>query len=90
MPLVPDPGVPASVAVPFPLSVKVTPLGNVAPVSLNAGAGSPEVVTVNEPCAPMPKVALLALVICGAESTTNVKDCVAFGVVPFWAVIVIG
>jgi len=44
----PDAGVPPSVAVPFPLSTKVTPLGN-APVSVNDGVGDPVVVTVKKP-----------------------------------------
>lgn len=40
--------VPDRVAVPFPLSVKVTPVGRV-PLSLSDGVGEPVVVTVNEP-----------------------------------------
>ena len=47
----PAAGVPASVAVPSPLSTKVTPVGR-APVSLSAGVGNPVVVTVNVPSVP--------------------------------------
>ena len=63
---VPPAGVPDNVAVPFALSVKVTPLGKVAPSSLNAGAGNPEVITVKELDAPSVNVMLPALVIAGA------------------------
>jgi len=48
-------GVPASVAVPLPLSVNVTPPGN-APVSERDGVGVPLVVTVNVPALPFVKV----------------------------------
>ena len=44
----PAAGVPARVAVPSPLSTKVTPAGS-APVSVSAGVGNPVVVTVNVP-----------------------------------------
>lgn len=47
--------VPANVAVPFPLSVKVTPPGS-APVSVIEGVGVPVVVTVNVPAVPWMKV----------------------------------
>ena len=47
----PAAGVPARVAVPSPLSTKVTPVGS-APVSLSAGVGNPVVVTVNVPAVP--------------------------------------
>ena len=70
---VPGAGIPARVPVPFPLSVKDTPLGSVAPPSLMAGVGVPVVVTVNDPAAPTVNVAALALVITGAVSTVNVK-----------------
>ena len=43
-----EPEIPASVAVPLPLSVKVNPPGTI-PVSLSEGAGKPDVVTVKEP-----------------------------------------
>ena len=65
VPALPDAGVPLSVAVPFPLLVKVTPLGS-APVSVSDGAGVPVVVTVKLPAAPTVKVILLALVMAGA------------------------
>ena len=42
-------GVPLSVAVPFLLSTKLTPLGRVPEVTDRAGAGTPVVVTVKEP-----------------------------------------
>ena len=58
-------GVPASVAVPSPLSTKVTPVGS-APVSLSAAVGNPVVVTVNVPSVPVVNVVLSALVIAGA------------------------
>jgi hypothetical protein len=65
VPAVPAAGVPASVAVPLPLSLKVTGLGN-GPDSLRAGVGEPVVVTVNVPAEPTVKVVLFALVIAGA------------------------
>jgi hypothetical protein len=65
VPPVPVAGVPASVAVPFPLLVNVTPLGNV-PVSLSVGVGLPVAVTVNVPAVPTVNVVLLPLVIAGA------------------------
>jgi len=89
VPLVPDAGVPLSVPVPFPLSVKVTPLGSV-PDSLSVGLGNPVVVTVKLPGAPTVKVALFALVMAGAWSTVSVKLCTAFGTAPFAAVIMMG
>ena len=54
-------GVPDSVAVPFPLSVNVTPGGN-APDSYKIGVGNPVVVTVKVPAWPTVKVAESALV----------------------------
>ena len=58
-------GVPAMVAVPLPLLVKVTPLGS-APDSLSVADGVPVVVTVKEPLVPAVKVELVALVKIGA------------------------
>ena len=83
--------VPEIVAVPFPLSVKFTPPGK-APVLLTAAAGLPVVVTVNVPLVPAVKVTLFALVIAGActKTTLTVKDCVAFGETPLFAVMVMG
>ena len=57
--------VPEIVAVPFPLSVKLTPPGS-DPVLLMAEVGLPVVVTVNVPAVPAVNVTLLALVIAGA------------------------
>src|SRR5204863_9279560 len=65
VPPLPAAGVPPSVAVPFPLSLNVTPLGS-APVSLSDGVGVPVVVTVNVPAVPTANVVLLALVIAAA------------------------
>ena len=51
----PAAGVPERVAVPLPLSTKVTPVGS-APVSLSAEVGNPVVVTVNVPAVPVVNV----------------------------------
>jgi hypothetical protein len=56
--------VPASVAVPSPLSEKLTPGGS-APVSEIAAVGNPVVITLNEPAAAVKNVVLLALEIPG-------------------------
>jgi protein involved in polysaccharide export with SLBB domain len=61
----PAAGVPVSVAVPFPLSVNVTPVGS-APVSDNVELGTPLVVTVKVPAWPTVKVVPAELVIPGA------------------------
>jgi hypothetical protein len=82
-----SPAVPAMVAVPFPLSVKVTPEGRV-PDAASAGVGYPDVVTVNVPGVPLVKVVPLALVMDGAWSTVSVKLCVAFGEAVLLAVMV--
>ena len=58
-------GVPLRVAVPFPLSLKVTPPGSV-PVSVKDGGGKPVVDTVNDAAEPTVNVALLRLVMEGA------------------------
>jgi hypothetical protein len=66
VPAVPDAAAPFSVAVPFPLSTNVTPLGS-APVSVSDGVGVPVVVTVRKLSGePIKNVMLLALVILGA------------------------
>jgi hypothetical protein len=70
-------------------ALKVTPLGKV-PLSLRVGAGKPVPVTVNAPAVPTVKVILLALVMAGAWLTVRTKFCVAFGKMPFEAVIVMG
>jgi len=75
---VPAAGVPPKVPVPFPLSVKVIPLGS-GPASVRLGAGELVAVTVNAPVVPATNVTLLALVIVGAWLTamlsTWVVDC---------------
>lgn len=58
-------GVPANVAVPFPLLVNTKPAGKV-PVSVRFGAGNPTDVTVTELAVPTRSVAELALPIAGA------------------------
>ena len=61
----PAAGVPARVAVPSPLSVKVTPAGRV-PVSDRVAVGNEApVVTVKVPAVPAVKVAAAALVMAG-------------------------
>ena len=90
VPTVPDAGVPLRVAVPFPLFVKVTPLGK-APDSVMDGVGDPVVVTVKLPAAPTVNVVLLALVIVGevrAVLTVSVKLWLAGVPTPLLAVIV--
>lgn len=67
-PAVSNLGVPDSVAVSSPSSLKLTPVGS-APVSDNDAVGVPELVTVNEPAVPTTKVVLGPLVIAGAWST---------------------
>ena len=62
---------------PSPLSVKVTPPGKLAPLSLKAGAGEPVVVMVNVPGVPTVNVVLFVLVIAGCWFTVSVKLCVA-------------
>ena len=65
VPMVPDDGVPLSVALPSPLSANITPAGR-APDSVRDGVGVPVVVTVKLPAAPAVNVVLLSLVIAGA------------------------
>ena len=89
MPLEPAAGVPASVAVPSPLSMKLTPVGR-APVSESDAVGRPVVVTVKVPALPSVKVVLSAEVMPGATSTVRVKDWVASGVTPLAASMVKG
>jgi hypothetical protein len=82
-------GVPASVAVPSPLSVNVTPDGSVSGAG-KMHVGYPVVVTVKVPAWPTVKVAESALVIWHAWSTVRVKLWVAAGLTPFVAVMVNG
>ena len=72
MPSVPAAGVPAKVAVPLPLLVKVTPLGR-GPDSDTVGVGIPVVVTVKLPTVPVVKAALEPDVMAGEASTVTVK-----------------
>jgi hypothetical protein len=65
----------------------VTPAGS-APVSLKAGAGKPDVVTVNEPELPTVNVVAAALVMAKFCATVNAKLWVAFDPTPLLAVIV--
>ena len=89
MPPLPMAGVPDSVAVPSPLSTKVTPLGR-GPLSLSAALAGKlgPVVTMKLPGVPTPNVVLLALVIDGASLSVSVKVWVASGVTPLVAVMV--
>ena len=92
MPADPDAGVPARVAVPSPLSVKVTPVGS-APDSVSFATGLPVLVTVNDPAVPTVNVAELPLVMAGAVGaalTVSVKLWLASGLTPLDALIVIG
>lgn len=77
--------VPLRVAVPSPLSTKVTPDGRL-PDSVRAALGLPVVVTLKVPSELTVKVALAELVMAGAWCTVKVKVCVASGTVPLWAV----
>ena len=76
VPPLPDAGVPLSIAVPFPLSTNVTPLGS-APVSVRVGVGDPVVVTVKLPAVPTVNVVVLALVMLGAAlpNSPNTLSC---------------
>lgn len=67
---------PASVAVPSPLSRKVTPEGSV-PVVVSAGVGYPPVVMVNVDAVPAVIVVVEALLIVGASSTVRPRVAVA-------------
>ena len=79
-------GVPARVAVPFLLSVRVTPVGRVDPEArVMAGVGVPVVVTGKVNAVPDGTVSLFALVIVGALVTVRVKAWVALGVIPLAA-----
>src|SRR5579859_6168476 len=89
VPPVPAAGVPASVAVPLPLSLKVTPDGS-APVSVKLGAGKPVVVTEKVPAEPTVKVVALTLLMAGALPTIKVKFWLAGVPTPLVAVMVMG
>jgi hypothetical protein len=84
--------VPPVFAAGVPLSTpaeKVRPAGNV-PVALKAGVGNPVAVGVNDAATPGLNEAVGPLVMAGAWLTVNVKLCVAFGVTPLEAVMVMG
>src|ERR1700722_10649601 len=90
MPIAAAAGVPEIVAVPFPLSLNVTPDGR-APATLRVVlVGKPAVVVmVNDPFWPAVSVALPTLVNVGDSITVNVNDCVelsAWALVPLLAV----
>ena len=85
----PAAGVPASVAVPLPLLVNVTPVGSV-PVRVTVAAGKPVVVMLNVPAVPIVNEALFALVMAGAWLTVSVKLCCAGEPTPLVAVMVSG
>src|SRR5579875_317557 len=76
LPPLPAAGVPARVAVPLPLSVKVTPPGRV-PVSVSAGTGEPVAVMVSLNAVPTVDVAAAALVIASTPGVLSVTDAPA-------------
>jgi hypothetical protein len=78
VPLVPAAAVPARVAVPLPLSVKVTPDGSV-PDSVMAGVGLPVVVTWKLKGVRMPVLVEAPLVIAGAVSLVTVTFTLLLG-----------
>jgi len=82
-PLVAD-GVPEIVAVPSPLSAKVTPGGRL-PLADRAAVGNPVEVTVKLPAVPVTKVTPGAEVITGDAFTVRVKDWDASGATPLVA-----
>ena len=84
MPPVPAAGVPDSSPV---AGVKVTPFGRL-PVTLEAGAGLPEAVTVKVPAAPTLNVTASSEVNSGPSSTLSVTDKVAATPTPLSALIV--
>ena len=86
-------GVPHILAVPSPSSVKLKPVGKVPLVIAMLGSGCPVVAMSKLSALPTVKVVLSALVMVGATeagSTVKVNGCVALGVIPLLAVMVIG
>src|SRR5215469_8244608 len=78
VPWLPDAGVPDRVAVPLPLSLKVTPEGRAGLLAAAIVAvGAPVVVTVNVPALPTVNVVDAPLVIAGACCTVTVSVCCA-------------
>ena len=82
VPLEPTAGVPASVAVPSPLSVKVTPPGRGELPIDSDGVGTPVVVTVNDPAVPSVKVVVVAEETVAGVLTVSVKVVVCEAAVP--------
>jgi hypothetical protein len=79
-------GVPASVALPFPLSVNVTPFGS-APVSVKAGLGNPAAEIVKDIASLIGAVSLAAVAntgVEGAAATSRVNVCET-ELAAFWA-----
>ena len=74
--MLPTAAVPVRMAVPSPLSVKLTPDGS-APDSVMVEVGLPVVLTGNVPRVPAVNVAELSLVIAGACSMVMVSVCCA-------------
>ncbi len=90
VPCEPAAGVPASVAVPSPLFVKVTPLGS-APDSVSVAFGEPVVFTVNVLATFSAKAVAATVVIVGAvvtALTVKASVWVATGETPLLAVMV--
>ena len=71
----------------MPLSMNDTPVGSV-PLSVNAAAGKPLVVTVKLLASPTVKVVLAALEMLGAPLTVSVNDCAVLDAEAFDAVMV--
>jgi hypothetical protein len=80
---------PLSVAVPFPLSRKLKPVGK-TPLSVIVGAGNPVAATVNEAGIPAVKFTLFVLVIAGDAFTVRLNVCVPSGPTPLNAVTMSG
>lgn len=78
-------GMPASLPLPFPLSVKVTPPGS-APASVKDGTGKPVVSTANKPEVPRVSAVLFRLVKAGASFTVATKLWLAGEPTPLLAV----
>jgi hypothetical protein len=74
-PVVPAAGVPEMVAVPLPLSAKLTPAGS-APVSASFAVDEPVVVTENDPSAPTVKAVEAALVMAGSWPMLRLRSWV--------------
>ena len=73
VPPLPAAGVPLTVPVPSPLSVKVTPGGSCPAGTLRFGFGKPDVVTMIEPGIPAVRFSLLKSFSVGASFTVSAK-----------------